>query len=229
MATGKRILVVDDDDLFRQTLCEQVRLHEEMVPIEANTGADALEKAKSENFDVIVLDVGLPDIDGREVCRLMRRNGVASPIIILTGASSSADVILALDAGADDYVTKPFHIGILLARIRAHIRQYERRADAVFTIGPFTFKSADRRLVDDETNENIQLTEKETDILKCLCRAKDRTVKRDVLLAEVWGYSAAAETHTLDTHIHRLRKKIEIDPAHPRILIAERGGYRLVR
>ncbi len=122
MTPSKHILIVDDDELFRQTLSKQLQLHEEFIPVEAATGADALERAKSDYFDVILLDVGLPDIDGREVCRLMRRNGVTSPIIMLTGSDTEADTILGLDAGADDYVTKPFRIEILLARLRALIR-----------------------------------------------------------------------------------------------------------
>ena len=122
MTKSKLILIVDDDELFRQTLCKQMRLHEEFSPVEAATGADALEKAKGSFFDVIVLDVGLPDMDGRDVCRLMREKGVTSPIIMLTGADTDADTILGFEAGADDYVTKPFRIEVLLARLRALIR-----------------------------------------------------------------------------------------------------------
>ncbi len=122
MTPEKHILIVDDDEPFRQTLCNQMQLHEEFNPVEATTGADALKKAKGSFFDVIVLDVGLPDMDGREVCRLMREKGVTSPIIMLTGADTDVDAILGLDAGADDYVTKPFRIEVLLARLRALIR-----------------------------------------------------------------------------------------------------------
>ena len=122
MAHDKRILIVDDDEHFRQTLCNQIQLHEEFIPVEAATAIEALEKAKGDFFDVIVLDVGLPDMDGREVCRLMRKRGVRFLIIMLTGADTDADTILGLEAGADDYVTKPFRIEILLARIRALIR-----------------------------------------------------------------------------------------------------------
>ncbi len=122
MTPSKHILIVDDDELFRQTLSKQLQLHEELIPIEAATGADALEAAKTDYFDVIILDIGLPDMDGREVCRLMRKKGVTSPIIMLTGSDTEADTILGLQAGADDYVTKPFRIEILLARLRALIR-----------------------------------------------------------------------------------------------------------
>ncbi len=132
----KKILLVDDDDALRQSLSEQLQLHEEFITIEADNGADALSLAKGEYFDAILLDVGLPDMDGREVCRLMRRGGVKSPVIMLTAAESDADTILGLDAGANDYVTKPFRLGVLLARLRAQLRQHEQSEDAVFTIGP---------------------------------------------------------------------------------------------
>jgi len=228
MTSGRRILIVDDDDTLREMLSEQLQLHEEFAPIEAVNGAEALEQAKTDYFDVIILDVGLPDIDGREVCRLMRRNGVTSPIIMLTGADTDADTILGLDAGANDYITKPFRIGVLLARLRAHIRQHERSDDAVFTVGPYTFQPANKLLVKNDDGRKVRLTDKETAILKYLYRTGDKVVSRDVLLDEVWGYNAGVTTHTLETHVYRLRQKIEPDPSNAAILITEPGGYRLV-
>lgn len=228
MTGGKRLLLIDDDDVLRGMLCEQLQLHEEFVTVEAATAIAALEKAKSGYFDVIILDVGLPDMDGREVCRLMRRNGVKSPIIMLTGADTDSDTILGLDAGANDYITKPFKLGVLLARLRAHIRQHERSDDAVFTIGPYTFQPSAKLLVDNQTKKKVRLTDKEGAILKYLYRAGDKVVGRDVLLDEVWGYNAGVTTHTLETHVYRLRQKIEADPSQARILVTEPGGYRLV-
>ena len=229
MSNGKQILIVDDDDALSEMLGDQLTLHEEFECAQTGTAAEALELAKQDYYDVILLDVGLPDMDGREVCRLMRRNGVTSPIIMLTGADTDADTILGLDAGANDYITKPFKLGVLLARLRAHIRQHERSDDAVFSIGPYTFESANKLLVDsDDDNKKVRLTYKETAILKYLYRAGDKVVSRDTLLDEVWGYNAGVTTHTLETHVYRLRQKIEAEPSEAKILITEPGGYRLV-
>jgi DNA-binding response OmpR family regulator len=228
MSTGKRILIVDDDAALLEMLGEQLKLHEDFAIVTAETGARSLEIAKADNFDVIILDVGLPDMDGREVCRLMRKNGIKSPIIMLTGADTDADTILGLDAGANDYVTKPFKLGVLLARLRAHIRQHERSDDAVFTIGPYTFQPSAKMLLNNTSNKKVRLTDKEAAILKYLYRAGDRVVGRDVLLDEVWGYNAGVTTHTLETHVYRLRQKIERDPSNAEILITEPGGYRLL-
>ncbi len=224
---GKRILLVDDDQALRQALAEQLHLHEEFVTQEADSGQAALEVTKQEIFDAIVLDVGLPDIDGREVCRLLRRNGVKCPVIMLTASASDADQILGLDAGANDYVAKPFRLGVLLARLRAQLRQHEQSEDATFTIGPYSFRPAAKLMLHDEKQRKVRLTEKETAILKYLYRAGDRAVGRDTLLGEVWGYNAGVTTHTLETHIYRLRQKIEADPTHPALLLTEPGGYRL--
>ena len=227
-STGKKILLVDDDTALRESLSEQLRLHEEFSTVEAENGSRALELTKGDYFDVILLDVGLPDIDGREVCRLMRRNGVKSPIIMLTAAESNADTILGLDAGANDYVTKPFKLAVLLARLRAQLRQHEQSEDAVFTIGPYTFRPSAKMLTHGEDKKKVRLTEKETAILKFLYRSGNSVVGRDTLLGEVWGYNAGVTTHTLETHVYRLRQKIETDPSNAEILVTEPGGYRLV-
>ncbi len=227
-ATNKKILLIDDDEALRQSLGEQLRLHEEFTIVEAGAGSAAMELARAEYFDAILLDVGLPDMDGREVCRLLRRNGVKSPILMLTAAESDADTILGLDAGANAYVTKPFRLGVLLARLRAQLRQHEQSEDAVFTIGPYTFRPSAKLLIHGETKSKVRLTEKETAILKYLYRSDSGVVGRDTLLGEVWGYNAGVTTHTLETHVYRLRQKIESDPSNAVILVTESGGYRLV-
>jgi DNA-binding response OmpR family regulator len=227
MTKGKKILLVDDDSDLRQLLAEQLQLHEEFATVTAATGAEGLERAKTEHMDLILLDVGLPDMDGREVCRLMRRAGVKSPVIMLTAADSEADTILGLDAGANDYVLKPFRLGVLLARLRAHLRQHEQSDDALFAIGPYKFRPSAKLLLDSARNKKIRLTEKETAILKFLFRAGQKSVAREVLLNEVWGYNSGVTTHTLETHVYRLRQKIERNPARAEILVTDAGGYRL--
>ncbi len=228
MSTPRRVLLVDDDAPLRESLKEQLDLQGEFIVTEAATGAAGLDKSKTELPDLIILDVGLPDLDGREVCRLMRRSGVSAPVIMLTAAASDADTILGLDSGANDYITKPFRLGVLLARVRAQLRQHEQSEDATFSIGPYNFRPSAKLLVEREGNRKVRLTEKETAILKYLYRAGDQAVGRDTLLGEVWGYNAGVTTHTLETHVYRLRQKIEKNPSEAEILITEAGGYKLV-
>ncbi len=227
MSTVKRLLLVDDDDALRTSLAEQLELYEEFTTTMAPDAGSAMETAKNNHFDLILLDVGLPDMDGREACRLMRRAGVKCPIIMLTAQDSDADTILGLESGANDYVTKPFRLGVLLARIRAQLRQHEQSEDAVFTIGDYTFQPAAKLMVHNTSSQKVRLTEKETSILKYLYRSGAKPVSRDVLLNEVWGYNAGVTTHTLETHIYRLRQKIEADPSNAVLLVTESGGYRL--
>ena len=227
MGQLRKILLVDDEDDLREALSEQLVTTEDFDVFEAATGADAMQKVKDTHFDLVILDVGLPDTDGRELCRLMRKQGVKSPVLMLTGHDSDSDTILGLDAGANDYITKPFKFPVLLARIRAQLRQHEQSEDAVFQLGPYTFKPAMKMLITEE-DKRIRLTEKETNILKFLYRSTDGVVARDILLHEVWGYNAGVTTHTLETHIYRLRQKIEPDPSNARLLVTESGGYRLM-
>ncbi len=227
MSNVKKILLVDDDDDLREVLSEQLVMTEDFEVVEGNSGQSAMERVKEGLFDLVILDVGLPDTDGRELCRLLRKQGVKCPVIMLTGHDSDADTILGLDAGANDYVTKPFKFPVLLARIRAQLRQHEQSEDAVFQLGPYTFKPSMKMLID-EGDRKIRLTEKETNILKFLYRSSEGVVPRDVLLHEVWGYNAGVTTHTLETHIYRLRQKIEPDPSNASLLVTESGGYRLV-
>lgn len=228
MSALKKILLVDDDSILRQTVAEQLGRLEEFVTEEAESGAQALARAKESQYDALLLDVGLPDMDGREVCRLLRRAGFAAPVIMLTGAVSDSDTVLGLEAGANDYVTKPFRFNVLLARLRAQLRLHEQSEEAVFTIGPYTFRPSQKLLVNDATKRKIHLTEKESAILKYLYRSGGQVVGREKLLGEVWGFNAAVTTHTLETHVYRLRQKIEKDPSQAEILVTEQGGYRLV-
>ncbi|HZK90407.1 MAG TPA: response regulator transcription factor [Stellaceae bacterium] len=224
----RKILIVDDDSALRQSLAEQLERNGEFATIECDTATTALEAVKRERFDAIVLDVGLPDMDGRDLCRLIRRDAINVPILMLTAADSEGDTVMGLDAGANDYVTKPFRLNVLLARLRAHLRQGDQRNDAVFAIGPYTFQPGAKLMTDASRRKKVRLTEKETAILRYLYHAGDRAIGRATLLGEVWGYNAAVTTHTLETHVYRLRQKIERDPANAEILVTEPGGYRLL-
>lgn len=229
MAGERPILIVDDDQALREALVEQLQLEGEFAVEQADSIAQAtsLLNEPSARYDALILDVTLPDGDGRDFCADQRRQGRRMPIIMLTGSDEEADVVRGLDAGANDYVAKPFRIAELLARLRAQMRIFENSEDAVFTIGPYTFRPSAKLLQEMSRNRRIRLTEKEAAILKFLYRAGTRPVPRQVLLNEVWGYNAAVTTHTLETHIYRLRQKIEPNPANACLLVTEGGGYRL--
>ena len=229
MAGERPVLIVDDDRDLRALLSEQLAVDGEFTTIEAATAVEAESRiaSKDSRFDAIILDVGLPDADGRDLCMKLRRLGIKVPIIILTGSDEESDVVRGLESGANDYIAKPFRLAELLARLRAQLRIFENSEDAVFNIGPYVFRPAAKLLQEPVKNRRIRLTEKEAAILKFLYRAGTKPVARQVLLNEVWGYNAAVTTHTLETHIYRLRQKIEPDPSNARLLVTEGGGYRL--
>lgn len=225
--TARTILLVDDDNDLRETLIEQLSLYEEFAIQQEDTATKGVQAARNGHVDLLIMDVGLPDMDGREAVKLLRKGGFKAPIIMLTGQGTDSDTILGLEAGANDYVTKPFRFAVLLARIRAQLRQHEQSEDAVFSVGPYTFKPSQKLLVD-ANGAKIRLTEKESAIIRYLYRADRKVVTRDVLLEEVWGYNSGVTTHTLETHVYRLRQKIESDPANAEILVTESGGYKIV-
>jgi DNA-binding response OmpR family regulator len=225
--TSRNILIVDDDEDLRGTLVEQLSLYEEFSVFQEANATRAVQAVRSQTVDLLIMDVGLPDMDGREAVKLLRKGGFRAPIIMLTGHDTDSDTILGLEAGANDYVTKPFRFAVLLARIRAQLRQHEQSEDATFTVGPYTFKPSQKLLID-QKGSKVRLTEKEASIIKYLYRADQKVVTRDVLLEEVWGYNSGVTTHTLETHVYRLRQKIERDPSNAEILVTESGGYKLV-
>ena len=227
MPNTRKILFVDDDPEMRDALTEQLSLHEEFETLAVENGSKGVQAAKAGLIDLVIMDVGLPDIDGREAVRILRKNGFKAPIIMLTGHGTDSDTILGLESGADDYVTKPVRFAVLLARIRAQLRQHEASEDAIFTIGPYTFRPRSKLLLNPKGNK-VHLTERETSILRYLYRADQRPVSRQTLLQEVWGYNSGVTTHTLETHIYRLRQKMEKDATAPAILVTEAGGYKLV-
>ena len=227
MLNTRKILIVDDDSELREALTEQLSLHEEFQALAVENGSKGVVTAKAGQIDLVIMDVGLPDIDGREVVRILRKNDFKAPIIMLTGHDTDSDTILGLKSGANDYITKPFRFAVLLARIRAQLRQHEASEDAIFTIGPYMFRPSSKLLLNPKGNK-VRLTERETSILRYLYRAGQRPVSREMLLQDVWSYNSGLTTHTLETHIYRLRQKIEKDAAAPAILVTEVGGYKLV-
>jgi DNA-binding response OmpR family regulator len=224
MPSARRVLVVDDDEMLRASLAEQFAANG-YTPVEAGSYEEGFARGREGLYEFMVLDVSLPDGDGRVLCRALRESGVTCPIVMLTAADTDEDTIEGLRAGANDYITKPFRYGVLMARIDAHLRSHQASEEAIYKIGPYTFRPSAKLLI--EGPKRVRLTEKETNILKFLQRAGN-TVSREVLLHEVWGYNPAVTTHTLETHIYRLRQKIEKDPARAEILVTESGGYRLI-
>lgn len=229
MGGPRPILIVDDDEALASTLAEQLSLDGEFSVAEAAdlAAAERLLSAEGARFDLVLLDVRLPDGDGRDFCARIRRLGHRMPVIMLTGSDSEADVVSGLDSGANDYIAKPFRLNELLARVRAQLRGYDSSEDAVFKVGPYLFRPSAKQLLDAARGKRIRLTEKEAAILKLLYRAGGQPVSRTILLNDVWGYNNNVTTHTLETHIYRLRQKIESNPAEARLLVTETGGYRL--
>ncbi len=226
MSSKRTLLLIDDDATLRTALALRFTLHEEFKVEQAATAAEGITKSESPRIDLILLDVELPDMDGREACRLMRKQNVSVPIVILTGKTSETDATIGLDAGANDYVAKPVKFELLLARVRTHIRVHEQSDHASFRMGPFQLWPATKLLID-ASEKKIRLTDKEAEILMYLYRAGGDIVRREELVAEVWGEGVAVRPHTLETHMYRLRQKIELDPAAARFLITESGGYSL--
>ncbi len=222
--TVRTILIIEDDEELRKALVEQLSIYNEFDIIDADTAINGLELTEKNNVELIIMDIGLPDMDGREAIRHLRKHDFKAPIILLTGQDSETDTVLGLESGANDYVTKPFKFSVLLARIRAQLRQFEQSEDATYPIGPFTFYPADKTLVD-KSGKILRLTEKEAAILKLMFRSKDKSVTRVDLLEKVWGYHSEVETHTLETHMYRLRQKI--DPERKKLLRSTPGGYKL--
>jgi DNA-binding response OmpR family regulator len=226
MSSAKRVLLVEDDAMLSASLAEQLTQEASYAVVSAGDCAAARTAAADGLYEFMILDVGLPDGDGRELCREFRAQGVTCPIVLLTAAAGDSDTIKGLESGANDYVTKPFRFAVLMARVHAHLRSHDRSEEAIYRIGPYTFRPSAKLLLDEKARK-IRLTEKETNILKFLYRCGE-TVPRETLLNEVWGYNPAVTTHTLETHIYRLRQKIEENPGDARILVTESGGYRLM-
>jgi DNA-binding response OmpR family regulator len=227
MTKVRRILIIDDDADVRESLIEHFALHDEFEAVAVETGVKGVQAARAGHIDLVIMDVGLPDVDGREAVRMLRKSGFTAPVIMLTGNNKDSDAILGFEAGANDYVVKPFQFAVLLARIRVQLRQHQASEDAVLTIGPCTFHPRSKQLID-ATGCKCRLTRKETAILRYLYNAGHRPVSPEILLQEVWGYNSGVTTHTLETHIYRLRRKIEKDASNPSVLVTVGGAYKLI-
>jgi DNA-binding response OmpR family regulator len=206
MSAQKHILIVDDDRALRSKLAAALETDGSFAVTQVDSAAEAMARAQTRalRFDAVILDLALPDADGCELCARMRHGGLRMPIIMLTVRTSEQDVVRGLDAGANDYVAKPFRPAELRARLRAQIRAHETSDDAVLMIGPYHFQPGARTLHDPLANHRVRLTDKETAVLKFLYRAGSKPVARQALLREVWGYAKGASTHTVETHIYRL-------------------------
>ncbi len=223
----KRVLVVEDD----REIVDLLELHLKDLGFRvdaAATGPEALLKTQEKEYAVILLDIMLPEIDGLEVCRRIRSDDPLVPILILTAKSEELDKVLGLELGADDYVTKPFSVRELMARVRALLRRREKvtvDGATVLAFGELTIDSA-KRMVRIE-DRPVELTAKEYDVLLLLCSHPGRAFSRKQLLEMVWGYHYEGYSHTVNSHINRLRSKIEADPSRPRYIETVWGfGYR---
>ena len=225
--SGPKVLIVDDEPQIRRFLRASLQSHDYAV-VEAENGKEAVRACTVQRPDLVVLDLGLPDMDGMDVISLLREWSTV-PIIVLSIRSDDADKIDALDRGANDYVTKPFSMGELLARMRVALRQGAREADSdpVVTAGDMSIDFA-KRLVTLNGNP-VKLSRKEYDLLRILASHPNKVVTHQQLLQEVWGQAYVEETQYLRVYIGQLRQKLEKDPASPQCLLTEPGvGYRFV-
>ena len=225
----KRILLVEDEPGLVLTLSD--RLSKEGFAVEtARDGESGLQRATTESFDVIILDVMLPRKNGFDVCRDLRQQGTQTPVIMLTARGQVVDKVVGLKLGADDYLTKPFEMIELLARIEALLRRAPVAASAsaeVYQFGPVRvdFRKAEVRRDD----QPIELSAREFQLLRYFIEHRESAITRDVLLNEVWGYHAMPSTRTVDVHVAWLRQKLEPNPRHPQYILTVHGlGYKFV-
>lgn len=242
MTANRSILVVDGDATLRQSLTEQFQFLDELTGVAVLEAADAASalllfrqvEDKGGLLIAALLAQHLSDGDGRQLCQQLREQGLRCPVLLLSSGEDMDGTMLA-DCGANEMLAKPFRIGALLGKLRTQIALFERAEAEDIRIGPYCFQPLAKQLVADSPageagngKRRVRLTEKEVAILRHLQAADGEVVGRDVLLGEVWGYNDGVTTHTLETHIYRLRQKIEEDPSDARLLVTEAGGYRLV-
>ena len=222
-----RLMLIDDDDMVRLVLRQQFEQEGLTAIHEAADAQTALDTIDDFAPDMVLLDVQLPDGNGFDICRKLRNRGFDKPILMLTGQDAEDDIVQGLEAGANDYIAKPMRMGELMARMRTHLRQHKLSDDARFQIHGLDFVPSQKTIASRETGAKVVLTEKETMILKMLNKNAPDTVSREVLLSEIWGFQKSLTTHTLETHIYRLRQKLTRLTQAPIIGTAQ-DGYCLV-
>ncbi|MDX1285288.1 MAG: response regulator transcription factor [Draconibacterium sp.] len=225
----KKILIIEDEDLIRMALEDDFSLEGYEVDSAAD-GKTGMEKALNRDIDLIILDVMLPEMNGFDICKNLRMQGITTPIIMLTAKGQEIDRVVGLEMGADDYVTKPFSPRELHARVKAVLRRTDNNTNK----SPseyFQFGKLEVDFLQYECRKNekkISLTTHEFDLLKYLVKNRGRVINRDELLDEVWGKDVVVSPRTIDTHMANLRKKIEEDPNNPKLIISVRGvGYKI--
>lgn len=226
MKAAHHLLIVSPEHSSHQSPLRQLALYDEFVIAWAGSAAEAMRLLADVHHTAVLVDAPLPDLDEAAFCRQVRRQGTRTPMLVL-GAGNDAAVILALEAGAIDYLAKPVRANLLMARLRAHLRQYEQCEAAAIPMGQFVLRAGDKVLLDTASGQEIRLTARETDLLKYLHRAGDRTVSQSRLLTDVWGYHASVDTHTVQTHVHRLRRKIGDGRGRTKLIVTDGHGYRL--
>ena len=229
MRTRPTVLIVDDDEMLSAILIDQLAATDRFAPIGAASIATAKQAICDHDgpFNAIVLDVGLPDGNGREFCMELRKQGLRIPILMLTAASEETDVVAGLESGADDYLAKPFRLRELIARLDRALDNFEKSIFGILEIGPCLFQPAKKRLHDRRSDQDIRLTDKETAVLRVLYDADGERIDKETLVRQVFGYGPTVNTHTLETHVYRLRQKIEDVPMDPKYVVTSGAGYRL--
>ena len=226
MKAAHQLLIVSPENSPQQSPLRQLALYDEFAIAWAGSATEAMRRLAANHHTAVLIDAPLPDLDEAAFCREVRRHGARTPILVL-GSGNEAEVIRALDAGAIDYLAKPVRANLLMARLRAHLRQYEQCEAAAIPMGRFVLRIAEKLLFDTAGNREIRLTARETELLKYLYRAGDRTVSQARLLTDVWGYHAGVDTHTVQTHVHRLRRKLGDDRRGGGLIVTDGRGYRL--
>ena len=228
LLVSSRILIVDDDNYLRKVLISQLR-YEGVVDLEdAAKAGEAFDKVEQFKPDLILLDIELPDGNGFDICTKLRGRGFEKPIILLTGQQEDTNIIKSLDTVANDYIAKPLRFGELLALIRVQLRKYKSSDDVSFTAQNIEFQPANKTLTALDSQLIVVLTEKETMILKKLFCIWPEATSKEMLLSELWDHQNMLATHTLETHIYRLRQKISRLTNDP-IVETTQNGYRLVK